>query len=133
MYIVEIRHDGDGLAGPMAQFRTWLDRERVQPGAFRLSLIPGHTIFHVEFESANDAEAFAQAFAGQVIWGERPGAVAAIGSGVWRGRAGRFLAGLKGSRTRRPVCDSRPARRLPQPADRRSVHRRPVMSLARYG
>jgi hypothetical protein len=34
-------------------------------------------MFHLEFKAASDAEAFAQAFDGQVIRGERPGAVAA--------------------------------------------------------
>jgi len=77
MYIVEIRQDGDGLVAPIADIRTWLDHRHIQPSVFRLSLIPGRTIFHLEFESAGHAEAFAQAFAGQVIGGERPGAVAA--------------------------------------------------------
>jgi len=77
MYIVEIRQDGDGLVGPMADIRTWLDHRHIQPSVFRLSLIPGRTIFRLEFESASEAEAFAGAFAGQVIGGERPGAVAA--------------------------------------------------------
>ena len=77
MYIVEVRHDGDGLAQPLARFRTWLDREGIQPGAFRMSLVLGATIFHLEFKAAIDAEAFARAFDGQVIGDERPGAVAA--------------------------------------------------------
>ena len=34
MYIVEVRRDGDGLAEPMAQIRTWLDHERIQPNVF---------------------------------------------------------------------------------------------------
>ena len=77
MYVVEFRHDGDGLAEPMADIRTWLDHQRIQPSVFRLSLMPGGTTFHLEFKGASDAEAFAQAFAGQVIGGERRGAVAA--------------------------------------------------------
>jgi hypothetical protein len=28
MYIVEFRHDGDDLAGPMTDIRTWLDHQR---------------------------------------------------------------------------------------------------------
>ena len=77
MYIVEVRHDGDGLDGPMADIRTWLDHQRIQPSVFRLSLVLGATIFRLEFKTASEAEAFARAFAGQVIGGERPGAVAA--------------------------------------------------------
>ena len=61
----------------MADIRTWLDHRHIQPSVFRLSLIPGRTIFRLEFESASEAEAFAGAFSGQVIGGERPGAVAA--------------------------------------------------------
>ena len=71
MYVVEFHHDGDGLAEPMADIRTWLDRERIQPSVFQLSLIPRATIFHLEFKAAGDAEAFAEAFDGQVIREER--------------------------------------------------------------
>ena len=71
MYVVEFRHDGDGLAEPMADIRTWLDQQRIQPSVFRLSLMPGGTIFHLEFKAASDAEAFAEAFDGQVIKNER--------------------------------------------------------------
>ena len=77
MYIVEVRHNGDGLAEPMADIRTWLDHQRIQPSVFRLSLMPGGTIFHLEFRAASDAEAFARALGGQVIADERPGTVAA--------------------------------------------------------
>ena len=78
MYAVEFFHEGDGLAEPMEQIRTWLDHEHIQPSVFRLSLIPGGTVFHVEFNAMEEAEAFARAFDGQVIRGsERIGAVAA--------------------------------------------------------
>jgi len=77
MYIVEIRRHGDGLAEPMEEIRTWLDRKRIQPSLFRLSLVSGATIIRVEFNAARDAEAFAHAFAGQVIGGDGTGAVAA--------------------------------------------------------
>jgi hypothetical protein len=71
MYIVEIRHNGVGLAGPMAQFRSWLDRQQIQPSVFRLSLIPEGTIFRLEFKAMGEAEAFALAFGEQVIGVER--------------------------------------------------------------
>ena len=77
MYIVEVRHNGDGLAEPMADIRTWLDHQRIQPSVFRLSLMPEGTMFHLEFKAASDAEVFARAFDGQVIADERPGSVAA--------------------------------------------------------
>ena len=71
MYVVQFRHDGDGLAEPMADIRTWLDHQRIQPSVFQLSLIPRATIFHLEFKAASDAEAVAQRFDGQVIRDER--------------------------------------------------------------
>jgi hypothetical protein len=77
MYIVEIHSDGEGLAQPMEQVRTWLDHQKIQPSVFRLSLAPGGTIFRLEFKATSDAEAFAGAFAGQVTEDERRGAVAA--------------------------------------------------------
>src|SRR5436305_9100544 len=60
MYTVEVRHDGDGLAEPIADIRTWLDHRRIQPSVFRLSLIPGSTIVHLEFKAAGHAEGFAR-------------------------------------------------------------------------
>jgi hypothetical protein len=77
MYIVEIRHEGDGLAVPMARIRTWLDHQDIQPSVFRFSLLAGCTIFRLEFKMASDADAFARAFDGQLIGGEGSGSVAA--------------------------------------------------------
>jgi hypothetical protein len=77
MYIVEIHRRGESLAEPMAQFRTWLDSNGIQPTVFRLSLIPDGTLFRLEFRVLSEAEAFALAFAGQVIGAESPGSVAA--------------------------------------------------------
>jgi hypothetical protein len=78
MYVVEIHHNGDGLVEPMEHIRTWLDHEHLQPSVFRLSLMPGGTVFRVEFNAMREAEAFAGAFGGQVIRGrERIGPVAA--------------------------------------------------------
>src|SRR5438874_13632752 len=71
MYVVQFRHDGDDLAEPMADIRTWLDHQHIQPSVFRLSLISGATIFRLEFKGASDAETFAEAFDGQVIRDER--------------------------------------------------------------
>jgi hypothetical protein len=76
-YIAEIHHNGDGLAEPMEQIRTWLNHAHSQPSVFRLSLIPGGTIFRLEFNAVSEAEAFARAFGGQVIGGERAGSLAA--------------------------------------------------------
>ena len=77
MYIVEIRRESDGLAEPLTQFRAWLDSKHIQPSVFRCSLIPGGTLFRLEFKAVSEAEAFARAFAGQVSGGEAASAVAA--------------------------------------------------------
>jgi hypothetical protein len=71
MFIVEFFHQSDGLAKPMGRIRAWLDHERVQPSVFRLSLIPGGTIFRLEFDDVREAKAFARAFEGRVIGDER--------------------------------------------------------------
>jgi len=68
VHIVEVHRDGEELAAPMAQIRNWLDNEHIQP-------TPGGTIFR--FKAASEAEAFARAFAGQVIRDERAGSLAA--------------------------------------------------------
>ena len=77
MYAVEFFHEGDGLAEPMEQIRTWLDHEHVQPSIFRLSLVRGGKIFRLDFNAVSEAEAFLQAFGGRVIGGERTDSVAA--------------------------------------------------------
>ena len=77
MYIVEVYRNGDGLAEPMAQFRTWLDSSHIQPTVFRLSLTSETTIFRLEFTVLSEAEAFARAFTGRVIGGESSSDVAA--------------------------------------------------------
>ena len=67
MYTVEVFRGGVGLAVPMNQMRTWLDGKGIEPVIFRLSLIPGGTIFRVEFRLASEAEAFASALPGKVL------------------------------------------------------------------
>jgi hypothetical protein len=67
MYTVEVFRGGAGLAAPMHQMRTWLDGKGIEPVIFRLSLIPGGTVFRVEFRSVSEAEAFARALAGKVV------------------------------------------------------------------
>ena len=67
MYTVEVFRGGGGLAAPFHQMRTWLDGMHIEPVVFRLSIIPGGTIFRVEFRLASEAEAFASALAGKVL------------------------------------------------------------------
>ena len=77
VHIVEVHRDGEELAAPTAQMRNWLDNEHIQPTIFRMSLLPGGTIFRVEFKAASEAEAFPRAFAGRVIRDARAGTIAA--------------------------------------------------------
>jgi hypothetical protein len=62
MYIVEVRRDGDELAGPMGRMRDWLDAQQIEPRLFEFD----GTIFRLEFATAREAAAFAHAFDGQV-------------------------------------------------------------------
>jgi hypothetical protein len=67
MHIVEVRRDGEDLAGPMTQMRIWLDGKSIAPTLFRMSIMPVGTIFYVEFRSAKEARTFARAFGGKVV------------------------------------------------------------------
>jgi hypothetical protein len=64
-YIVEVTSDARNLARELSQMRMWLDHLKFQTIGFRQ--IPGANIYRVDFESEQEARAFAQAFAGQVL------------------------------------------------------------------
>ena len=38
MHIVEVRRDGDALAGPMTEMRDWLDAHSIAPTLFKMSI-----------------------------------------------------------------------------------------------
>jgi hypothetical protein len=65
LYIVEVAIGGGNLAFELSQMRTWLDHMKFQAIGFRQ--IPGANICRVDFEGEQEARAFAQAFAGQVL------------------------------------------------------------------
>ena len=65
LYIVEVSIATGDLAHELSQMRTWLDHMKFQAIGFRQ--IPGANIFRVDFEGEQEARAFAQAFAGQVL------------------------------------------------------------------
>ena len=67
MHVVEIRRDGEALAGPMEQMRTWLDAKGIKPSQFRMSLTARGTVFRLEFVLASEAAAFAQALGGVTV------------------------------------------------------------------
>ena len=63
LYIVDVAIDD--LAHGLNQMRTWLDHMKFQAIGFRQS--PGANICRVDFENEQEARAFAQAFAGQLL------------------------------------------------------------------
>jgi hypothetical protein len=65
LYIVEVAIGAGNLALELNQMRTWLDHMKFQAIGFRQ--IPGANICRVDFEGEQEARAFAQAFAGQVL------------------------------------------------------------------
>jgi hypothetical protein len=64
-YIVEVAIDAGNLARELCQMRTWLDHMKFQAIGFRQ--IRGANSYRVDFEGEQEARAFAQAFAGQVL------------------------------------------------------------------
>jgi hypothetical protein len=64
-YIVEVAIETGNLAHELSQMRTWLDHMKFQAIGFRQ--IPGTNICRVGFENEREAEAFARAFAGQIL------------------------------------------------------------------
>jgi len=65
LYIVEVAVGAGNWAHELSQMRTWLDHMKFQAVGFRQ--IPGANICGVDFEREEEARAFAQAFAGQVL------------------------------------------------------------------
>jgi hypothetical protein len=65
LYMVEVAIDVGNLALEFSQMRTWLDHMKFQAIGFRQ--IPGTNICRINFEDEQEARAFAQAFAGQLL------------------------------------------------------------------
>ena len=65
LHLVEVAIEPENLAHELSQMRTWLDHMKFQAIGFRQ--IPGANICRVDFEGEQEARAFAQAFAGQVL------------------------------------------------------------------
>ncbi len=64
LYVVEVNIIRD-LAGELNKMRTWLDHRKLQTVGFRK--VRDANVFRVDFESEQQAIAFAQAFAGQIM------------------------------------------------------------------
>ena len=67
MVIVEVSIIGNDPREAMARMGMWLDKRNVVPSAFRQSAFTMGMAFAVEFTASGDAEAFAEAFGGQVL------------------------------------------------------------------
>jgi hypothetical protein len=65
LYMVEVAIDVGNLGLEFSQMRTWLDHMKFQAIGFRQ--IPGTNICRINFEDEQEARAFAQAFAGQLL------------------------------------------------------------------
>ena len=65
LHLVEVAIEPENLAHELSQMRTWLDHMKFQAIGFRQ--IPNANICRVDFEGEQEARAFAQAFAGQVL------------------------------------------------------------------
>ena len=68
MHIVEVRHRNADLAAAMAQMRTWLDDQQMQPALFEIDFLPGRELrFRLQFKKLSDAVTFANSFHGEVL------------------------------------------------------------------
>ena len=64
-YIVEIEIDTVNLARRLRDMRSWLDHVKFDAIGFRKT--PDTNIWRVDFERAEEARAFAEEFAGEVL------------------------------------------------------------------
>ena len=65
LYIVEVAIDAGNLSRTWSEMRIWLDHMKFQAIGFRQS--PDANICRVDFGGEQEARAFAQAFAGEVL------------------------------------------------------------------
>lgn len=68
-YLVEVCVGERGLVDSMAEMRTWLDHQRIEPQGFRHCRDSVRILCHVDFNSEPDAIRFARAFGGRVVGG----------------------------------------------------------------
>jgi hypothetical protein len=68
MHIVEVRRRNADLAAAMAQMRTWLDNQAIEPSLFEIAFLPGReSRFRLQFKELSDAVTFASSFEGEVL------------------------------------------------------------------
>jgi len=68
MHVVEVRRHNAELADAMAQMRTWLDNQAIEPVLFEIGFLPGREMrFRVQFRKERDASIFATTFDGEMM------------------------------------------------------------------
>jgi hypothetical protein len=68
MHVVEVRRHNAELADAMAQMRTWLDNQAIEPVLFEIGFLPGReTRFRLQFTKERDAAMFATSFDGEMV------------------------------------------------------------------
>jgi hypothetical protein len=76
LYIIDIRRTGtENLLDLMADMRTWLDHNRIEPELFVHSSGAAGAVFRVGFKTEDHATAFADAFGGRLAWTDPHGAI----------------------------------------------------------
>ena len=67
LHVVEVRFSGEQLRDFLARVRRWLDAQNTTPTTFRYWLHEPEAVLRVNFESQEQANAFAHAFGGVVL------------------------------------------------------------------
>jgi len=70
LYTVEVRFAGETFRELMLRVRGWLNSENAWPSTFRFWFSEPDALLRVNFESEEQAHAFAEAFGGIVLVGE---------------------------------------------------------------
>jgi hypothetical protein len=65
-YVVEMGREREQLARLMSEVREWLDRQRVEPDAFRCATDEEGITCRLEFKIESEATGCAEAFGGRV-------------------------------------------------------------------
>ena len=65
LYIVEVAVEAENFAELLNQMRTWLDHMKFDAICFRR--LPDTNACRIDFESEQEATAFARAFSGQML------------------------------------------------------------------
>jgi hypothetical protein len=68
MHIVEVRRRNTDLSAAMAQMRTWLDNQGIEPSLFEIAFLPGRECrFRLQFRRQGDAVMVSDSFDGDVL------------------------------------------------------------------